>query len=364
MSLRKRYAVAIVGATGAVGTEMLRLLEQRRFPVKSVRLLASSRSEGKRLRIDGRLCKVETLSRHSFHGIDLVLFSAGASRSLEFAPEAVKQGALVVDNSSAFRMDPTVPLVVPEVNAHTLRTHPGIIANPNCSTIILTVALKPLHDAAGLRRVGVATYQSVSGAGSKAMHQLWRESRAIARRWSHYQPSSAVRDVENCVQGPLSGNTILPQRIAYNLIPQIDVFLSEGDTKGYTKEEWKMREESRKILELPALRVSATCVRVPIYLAHSEAVSAEFERPIPPEEARKRLRNAPGVRVIDDPTRGRYPMPIEAGGCDEVFVGRIRQDPDDSKTLHLWIVGDNLRKGAATNALQIAELFAKTNRFA
>lgn len=355
MSLRKRYNVAIVGATGAVGTEMLHLLQERRFPVKHLRLLASERSVGKRLSFNGTRHKVELLRAEAFEGIDIALFSAGASRSLAFAPEAIKRGAIVVDNSSAFRMDPHVPLVVPEVNPHTLSSHQGIIANPNCSTIILLVALKPLHDAASLKRLVIATYQSVSGAGAKAMHQLWRESRELARRWSRYHPPTAVRDIQSEIQRPVAGKPVLPQRIANNLIPQIDVFLPES----YTKEEWKMRQESRKILELPSLRVSATCVRAPVYLAHSEAVTAEFESRITPEEARQLLRRAAGVLVIDEPAKNRYPMPIEAGGCDFVFVGRIRQDPDDPRILHLWVVGDNLRKGAATNALQIAELLIK-----
>ena len=344
--------VAVVGATGAVGTTMLRVLQERDFPLGGIRLLASERSVGKKITFRGKKYPVEVLRPESFEGVDIALFSAGASRSKEFAPEAVKRGTVVVDNSSAFRMDDSVPLVIPEVNPQAAAKHKGIIAVPNCSTIVMLTALKPLHDAASVKRIIVSTYQSVSGAGTKAMHQLWRESAEIAKRWAKYDPANPVGQAVEGVQKPVGEKPVLPQRIAYNLVPQIDVFMPDG----YTKEELKMRQETRKILELPSLRVSATCVRVPIYLAHSESVTAEFEKPISPEDARKLLRKADGVELVDDPGRGEYPMPIASGGKDAVAVGRIRQDPDDPKTLHFWTVGDNLRKGAATNAVQIAQL--------
>ncbi len=349
---RRQYTVAVVGATGAVGTQMLRVLEERRFPVKHIRLLASAKSEGRRMPFGGAAHTVKELRPGSFEGVDIALFSAGASRSLEFAPHAVKRGAVVVDNSSAFRMRADVPLVIPEVNPRAVRGHRGMLAVPNCSTIIMLVALKPLHDAACLGRIVVSTYQSVSGAGSKAMYQLWAEAREMARRWGRYDATDPVQQVTGALQKPVSQQPILGERIAHNLVPQIGRFLPDG----YTKEERKMREESRKILGLPGLRVSATCVRVPVYLAHSEAITAEFERPLSVEQARTLLQRAPGITLADGPHARRYPMPIEQGGRDEVAVGRIRRDPDDNKTLHLWVVGDNLRKGAATNAVQIAEL--------
>jgi len=356
---QKTYTVAVVGATGAVGTTMLRVLQERKFPVKRLAPLASERSQGKSVRFRNKSWKVEVLSPEAFEGVDIALFSAGAARSLEFAPQAVKRGAVVIDNSSAFRMSPDVPLVVPEVNPHAAARHRGILAVPNCSTIVMLVALKPLHDAAGLKRIIVSTYQSVSGAGSKAMHQLWREGREVSGRFRSYDPKAAVSQIEKQVQAPLKEKPVLPQRIAFNLVPQIDVFMPDG----YTKEELKMRQESRKILELPDLFVSATCVRVPVYLAHSEVVTAEFDRPISPDQARALLAKAPGVALIDEPAKGRYPMPIVQGGKDNVAVGRVRQDPDSLKILHLWTVGDNLRKGAATNAVQIAELLVQRGLF-
>ncbi len=347
---RRKYNVAVVGATGAVGTEMLHVLAERRFPVGQLCLLASERSEGKRLRFNGTSYRVERLEGRRFNGVDVALFSAGASRSLEFAPEAARRGAIVVDNSSAFRMSNGVPLVVPEVNPGALTRHKGLIANPNCSTIILLVALAPLHRAARLKRLIVSTYQSVSGAGARAMAQLYHETRT-ALRW-------CTVNGERCTVRPQLSTvhrkpfTVLPAQIAFNVIPQVDVFLQNR----YTKEEMKLVNETRKILEEPTLPVSATCVRVPVFLAHSEAAWIETERPLSVEEARRLLRRAPGVRLVDHPAAGGYPMPVDAGGQDEVLVGRIRLDDSVRNGLALWISGDNLRKGAATNAVQIAEL--------
>ena len=349
MAAKKRYNVAVVGATGAVGTEMLRVLAERRFPVKGIRLLASARSAGQRLPFNGSTRAVEKLRSRAFDGIDVALFSAGASRSLEFAPEAVRRGAIVVDNSSAFRMAGGVPLVVPEVNAHALRRHDGLIANPNCSTIIMLVPLAPLHKAAGITRIVVSTYQSVSGAGAKAMYQLYDET---TRALKQFQVSGFRFQVKRKRETPL------PKQIAFNVIPQVDVFLDNRSTK----EEMKMVNETRKILEEPRLLISATCARVPVFIAHSEAVWIETERPLSVERARELLRRAPGVRLVDDPASGAYPLPIEAAGQDDILVGRLRRDASVSKGLVLWVSGDNLRKGAATNAVQIAELLLKGHR--
>ncbi len=352
MRMKKGCTVAIVGATGAVGTEMLRVLHERRFPVKGIRLLASSRSAGRRVPFNGSTHTVEKLTQRSFNGIDVAFFSAGAGRSLEFAPEAVKCGAVVVDNSSAFRMRAGVPLVVPEVNPQVLSRHRGLIANPNCSTIIMLVALAPLHRAVGITRITVATYQSVSGAGTKAIAQLYEETKRalrqirISRQILHVDPKLATH------AGPL------PKQIAFNAIPQVDVFLENCSTK----EEMKMANETRKILEAPNIAISATCVRVPVYLAHSEAIWIETERPLSVEKAQALLRRAPGVTLVDDPARGAYPTPIDAGGQDRVLVGRIRRDDSVAHGLALWVSGDNLRKGAATNAVQIAELLIKRDK--
>jgi len=350
MARAKRINVAVVGATGAVGTEMLRVLQERRFPTASIRLLASERSEGRRLSFNGSVYPVEKLESRSFNGVDLALFSAGASRSLEFAPEAVKRGAIVVDNSSAFRMDARVPLIVPEVNPHALKRHRGLIANPNCSTIVMLVALKPLHDAARIKRIIVSTYQSVSGAGAKAMGQLYEETKRALTQCRVSSVECRVNPKLETRNSKLS--TPLPAQIAFNLIPQVDVFLANG----YTKEEMKMVHETRKILEAPRMAVSATCVRVPIFVAHSEAVWIETQRPLSPEQARQLLRRAPGVRLVDDAKPGGYPQPVNAASRDEVLVGRIRRDESVRHGLALWVAGDNLRKGAATNAIQIAEL--------
>jgi len=285
-----------------------------------------------------------------FDGIDLALFSAGAGRSLEFAPEAVRRGAVVVDNSSAFRLQDGVPLVIPEVNPDALQRHHGLIANPNCSTIVMLVPLKPLHDAARIKRIIVATYQSVSGAGARAMAQLYDETKVALRQLSVSSSTFKVNPKLSTRHAHLS--TSLPAQIAFNLIPQVDVFLDNR----YTKEETKMVHETRKILGEPALAISATCVRVPVFVAHSEAIWIETERPLPPDEARRILQQAPGVRLIDDVAHAAYPLPLQAAGRDEVLVGRIRTDESVPHGLVLWVCGDNLRKGAATNAIQIAEL--------
>jgi len=329
----KGYNVAILGATGAVGQTMLRVLEERNFPVDEIRLLASERSAGKELEFMGIKYKVQPVSEEAFEGVDIALFSAGGSRSKQWAPVAVSKGAVVIDNSSAFRMDDDVPLVVPEVNPEDVKWHKGIIANPNCSTIQMVVALNPIHKAKNIKRVFVATYQAVSGAGATAIKDLEEETRAYFEG-KYYYPEA------------------LPNHIAFNVIPHIDVFLDND----YTKEEMKMFNETRKIMHAPDIKVSATCVRVPVFYGHSEAITIETEEPITPEEARELLKNAEGVIVEDDPKNNVYPMPIEVAGRDEVFVGRIRKDLAFDNGLSMWVVADNLRKGAATNAVQIAEL--------
>ncbi len=353
--MKKRLVVAVVGATGAVGTEMIRVLEQRRFPVKQLVALASERSVGKRVRFVGSSVVVRRLTEESFHGVDLALFSAGADRSRQFAPIAAAGGTIVIDNSSAFRMDPQVPLVVPEVNAEALRGHRNIIANPNCSTIQMVVALKPLHDAARITRIVVATYQSASGAGTKAMYQLWAETGAMLKAWQRFERRrNGFRVAGSNGAGKRSSRAaiarVLPDQIGFNVIPQVDMFLPDGSTK----EEQKMVNETRKIFGEPSLPMSATCVRVPVFIAHSEAVNLAFERELSPERARQLLGRAEGVLVVDDERR-RYPVPVDAAGNDPVYVGRIRRDPSVAHGLNLWVVSDNLRKGAALNAVQIAE---------
>ncbi|MBK3332517.1 aspartate-semialdehyde dehydrogenase [Persephonella atlantica] len=332
----KHYNIAILGATGAVGQTMLRVLEERNFPVNEIRLLASEKSAGKELEYMGLKYKVQAVSPEAFEGIDIALFSAGGSRSKQWAPVAVKKGAVVIDNSSAFRMDDDVPLVVPEVNPEDVKWHKGIIANPNCSTIQMVVALYPIHREKEIKRVIVSTYQAVSGAGATAIKDLEEETKAYFEG-KYYYPEA------------------LPNHIAFNVIPHIDVFLDND----YTKEEMKMFNETRKIMHAPDIRVSATCARVPVFYGHSEAVTIETEQPITPDEAREILKNAPGVIVEDDPSNNVYPMPIEVAGRDEVFVGRIRKDLAFENGLSMWVVADNLRKGAATNAVQIAELLVE-----
>ncbi len=340
MAGKRGLRVAVAGATGAVGREMLAVLEQRGFPVAEVKCLASERSAGKRLPFKGKEVEIKRLSRDSFDGVDLALFSAGGARSLEFAPEAVRAGATVVDNSSAFRMEKDVPLVVPEVNPKDVAWHKGIIANPNCSTIQMVVALKPLHDAARIKRIVVATYQSVSGTGLKAMDELDRQTRAI-------------------LEGKPIEKKVYPHQIAFNCLPHIDVFLENG----YSKEEMKMVNETRKIMGDDSIRVTATTVRVPVFKAHSEAVNIETERKLTAHEARELLRRAPGVILLDDLGQNLYPLAVDAAGRDEVFVGRIREDISCEKGLDLWVVSDNLRKGAALNAVQIAELLLREGYF-
>jgi aspartate-semialdehyde dehydrogenase len=327
--------VAVVGATGAVGRTMLDVLAQRRFPVGEVHALASKRSAGKRVDFAGSSLAVEVLEEFDFAGVDIALFSAGASVSLAHAPRAAAAGAVVIDNTSAFRQHPDVPLVVPEVNPHDIPKRPrGIIANPNCSTIQMVVALKPLHDRAVIRRIVVSTYQAVAGAGNRAMDELWRTSGEVLRG-------------ETPTPGP-----VFTHQIAFNCIPQIDAFVDDG----YTKEEHKMMFETRKIFGDPSIRVSATCVRVPVLIGHAEAVNVEFEKAISPDEARALLAKAPGVELVDEPADRLYPMQIRCAGRDPVLVGRIRRDPSQGNTLDLWVAADNLRKGAALNAVQIAEL--------
>ncbi len=336
--MAKEYNVAVVGATGAVGRTMIKVLEERDFPVKNIKLLASHRSVGKKISFKGEEIAVEELTKDSFKGIEIALFSAGASRSLEFGPIAADSGAVVVDNSSAWRMDPDIPLVVPEVNPHAISQYKnkGIIANPNCSTIQMVVVLNPLHKEAKIRRIVVSTYQAVSGSGQKAIEELKSQVHA----WCE------GRELEH---------KVYPHQIAFNCLPHIDVFLDNG----YTKEEMKMVNETRKIMEAPDIRVSATTVRVPVFYGHSEAVNIEFENPIEPERARQILSKADGVKVVDDPANNVYPLAIDAEGQDLTFVGRIRKDTSVEHGLDLWIVADNIRKGAATNAVQIAEVLVR-----
>ncbi len=329
------YNVAVAGATGAVGIEMLKTLEKRNFPVKSLKLLASSRSAGKKLSFKGEELVIEELTHDSFKGIDIALFSAGGGISKEFRKSVTDAGAVMIDNSSAFRMDDDVPLVVPEVNPEDVKKHNGVIANPNCSTIIMLVAVAPLHKAKKLKRLVAATYQATSGAGARGMEELEIQTRQL-----------------------LNNEPIKPEffahQIGFNLIPHIDVFLDNG----YTKEELKMLFESRKMLHYPELMVSCTCVRVPVLRAHSEALNLEFEEDITPEEAYQILGKAAGIKVVDDPANKVYPMPVDASGLDDVLVGRIRQDVSrsDKKGLDIFVSGDQILKGAALNAVQIAEL--------
>ena len=337
----RKYKVAIAGATGVVGREMMKVLEEREFPVSELVPLASERSEGQQLEFGGDAVVVRRLKPDSFAGVDIALFSPGATVSREFAPHAARAGAVVIDNSSAFRMEPDCPLVVPEVNPRDveLALKPGgrrIIANPNCSTIQLVVVLKPLHDQAGLEKVIVSTYQSVSGAGQKGVDELEAQARALLSL------------------GELK-NEKFPHRIAFNLLPEI----GKDSGNGYTEEEMKMVNESRKILGLPDLAVAATCVRVPVFYCHSEAAHLFFQRPITPDQAREVLRKAPGVKVVDDLKEHIYPMPLLGVGEDETLVGRIRVDLTAPNGLALFVVSDNLRKGAATNAVQIAELLIR-----
>jgi aspartate-semialdehyde dehydrogenase len=326
--------VAVVGATGVVGRTMVQVLAERGFPVGELRPLATARSVGKEVAFDGRTFTVAEATPDAFEGVDIALFSAGGGTSKLLAPEAARRGATVIDNSSAWRMDPDVPLVVSQVNPDDLAWHEGIVANPNCSTMQLVPVLMALRDSVGLERVVVDTYQSVSGTGAKAITELEGQVRA----WASGEPPQAA---------------VYPHQIAFNALPEIDVFLDNG----YTKEEWKVVTESRKILHLPELRISCTAVRIPVFVSHSEAVHVETREPITPDRARELFARVPGVVVQDDPAAHRYPLATEAAGRDEVFVGRVRQDPSiaDERGLAFWVVSDNLRKGAATNAVEIAE---------
>ncbi|OGB95180.1 MAG: aspartate-semialdehyde dehydrogenase [candidate division NC10 bacterium RIFCSPLOWO2_02_FULL_66_22] len=329
------YVVAVAGATGAVGEVMLRVLEERKFPVRRIKLLASERSVGKILKFQGEEIKVEQLSASAFEGVDIALFSAGASRSKEFAPAAWKSGAVVVDNSSAFRMEPDVPLVVPEINPHAIAqyTTRGIIANPNCTTIVTLMALAPLHRYSRIKRVVASSYQAVSGAGAKALEELKRQVRA----WAAGEPLPVE---------------VFPYQIAFNVLPHIDAFQENG----YTNEEMKLVNETRKILEDDRILVSPTTVRVPVFTAHSVSVHVETEQKIPVATAREVFAAFPGLRVLDDPANKQYPMPLFVAGQDDCFVGRIREDLAVPNGLNFWVVGDQLRKGAALNAVQIAEV--------
>ncbi|PSR19392.1 aspartate-semialdehyde dehydrogenase [filamentous cyanobacterium CCP3] len=325
--------VAVLGATGAVGAELLALLEQRSFPLKDLTLLASPRSAGTTLTFKGEQIPVQALSENSFDGIDLVLASAGGSVSQTWLPKAVAAGAVCIDNSSAYRMDPTVPLVVPEVNPRVAQTHQGIIANPNCTTILMALAVWPLHQVQPVRRLVVATYQSASGAGARAMEEVKQQARAI-------------------LAGEEPVTEAFPYPLAFNLFPHN----SPLNEQGYCQEEMKMVNETRKIFGAADLKISATCVRVPVLRAHSEAVNIEFEAPFTPQDAKALLAKAPGVKVVEDWGRNYFPMPLEASGQDDVLVGRIRQDISNPNALELWLSGDQIRKGAALNAVQIAEL--------
>ena len=333
--MAKSYRVAIAGATGVVGNEMLETLEKRNFPVSELKLLASARSAGKTMKFHGKDIVIQELTKDSFKDVDIALFSAGGDVSKEYAQAVVDSGCVMIDNSSAFRMVPEVPLVVPEVNPEDVFKHKGIIANPNCTTAIMCVAVYPLHKAKGLKRMVAATYQAASGGGAKAMKELEIQTRDV------------LDGREPVVQA-------MAQRIAFNLFPHIDVFQENG----YTKEEMKMVNETRKIMHLPDVRISCTCVRVPVFRAHSESLNLEFENEITPEEAREILRNSPGVKVCDDPAAKLYPMPIDATGKYDVLAGRIRQDISrgDKRGLDIFVSGDQLLKGAALNAVQIAEV--------
>lgn len=331
--MKKEYHIAIAGATGAVGAELLRVLERRNFPVASIRALASGKSAGKKLSFRNQSVPVEELLENSFDGIDIAFFSAGGERSRKFVPIARDAGAVVIDNSSTFRMDPDVPLVIPEINPEDVKKHRGVIANPNCTTAVALMALYPLHRAFGVKRVFAASYQAVSGSGASAIAELKEQVQANS---------------ENRQSPP----QVYPHPIAFNVLPHVDVFLESG----YTKEEMKMQDEGRKIMHLPKFQASVTCVRVPVYRAHSVAVSAEFEKPVSVEEAHEVLAKAPGLELVDEPKKNRYPMPLDVAGKDNCQVGRVRRDCALENGLAFWVSGDQLLKGAALNAVQIAEL--------
>jgi len=330
------YRVAIVGATGLVGQELIKILELRKFPFDSISLFATDRAAGKKTFVIHKEIEIKEITPESFRDIDIAFFAAGTDVSRHFSPMAVQSGAVVIDNSAAFRMLATVPLVVPEVNAEDIKEHRGIIANPSCATIPLVVALYPLHKVNPIKRIIATAHHSVSGIGSPAIDELTEQAKQI-----------------------LSGQTavphILPHQIAFNLLPEVDVFLDNG----YTKEEWQLVEETKKVMHAEDIAISATCVRVPVFISHSEAIHVEFSRPMTPDEAEYVLAQAPGIKILDDPNVSLYPQPWSAAGTDEVFVGRIRQDTSHPNGLVLWVVADNLRKGAALNAVQIAEEMIK-----
>jgi aspartate-semialdehyde dehydrogenase len=334
----KNFNLALAGATGAVGNQMITCLEERNFPVNEIKLLASSRSAGRELTFRGQSVRVEEMTEKSFEGMDIALFSAGGGTSKHFAPHAAQAGCVVVDNSSAWRMDTEVPLVVPEVNPHAVAgyTTKGIIANPNCSTIQMVVALNPIHRKYGIKRIVVSTYQAVSGTGKKAIDELSDQTRAIM----NFQDAEA---------------TVYPHRIAFNCLPHIDTF----EANGYTKEEIKMVNETRKIMEDDSIQVTATTVRVPVFYGHSESVNIETAKPISADAVKSMLAESPGISVMDDPSQNVYPLPADAAGEDLTFVGRIRDDLSIENGINMWVVADNIRKGAATNTVQIAEILAK-----
>jgi aspartate-semialdehyde dehydrogenase len=346
--MSRQVTVAVAGATGAVGRRFCSILEQRSFPVKSLRLFASERSTGKTMTFRGRAVPVEPLTKTTdLSGIEIVLSSVGADHSREWSPVFVKAGAVVVDNSSCWRMDPKVPLVVPEVNPQDVATHHGIIANPNCSTIQMVVALKPLHDYATIKRIVVTTLQAVGGSGQKGMEELERQIRHFARSTDELEAQ-----VRRAASNGAPHRELYPHMIAFNALPYVPKFLDDG----YTTEEMKLVHETRKILHAPDLPVSPTCTRVPVMVGHSESVNIETERPLSVEKARELLAGAPGVKLVDNPARHEYPLAVHCAGTDPTYVGRIRKDPAVPNGLALWIVADNLRKGAALNAVQIAEI--------
>ena len=351
----KGYKVAVVGVTGEVGKTFLKVLEERNFPVKELIPIASARSRGKKITFKGKEYTVRALEDfNNFKGIDIALFSAGGSTSKEWAPKFASDGAVVVDNSSAWRMEPDVPLVVPEVNPEDVKWHKGIIANPNCSTIQMVVALKPIYDEAGIKNVVVSTYQAVSGAGAKAIADLVNQTLAWCKAFQEKGEEISPELLKE-LQEILPKAEKFPHQIAFNALPHIDRFFEDG----YTREENKMLFETRKIMHDESINVSATCVRVPVFYGHSESISVQTEKEITPERAREVLSKAPGVIVVDNPQNKEYPLPIYVAGKDEVFVGRIRKDRVFKPGLNMWVVADNIRKGAATNAVQIAEILIK-----
>ena len=339
--MKKEYHIAVVGATGAVGVELFRVLERRNFPVAKMRALASGRSAGKKVHFRNEAITVEELGEDSFGKIDIAFFSAGGETSRKFVPIARKAGAIVIDNSSVFRMDPDVPLVIPEINGEDVKQHHGLIANPNCTTAVALMAIYPLHRAFAVRRVFAASYQAVSGSGQRAINEL-KEQIAAANRQSGSGPR----------RGEQSPPQVYPHPIAFNVLPHVDAFLECG----YTKEEMKMQNEGRRIMHLPEFRASVTCVRVPVFRAHSVAVNAEFEKMVSVEQAREVLAKAPGLELVDEPQKNRYPMPLSVAGKDNCEVGRVRLDCALENGLAFWVSGDQLLKGAALNAAQVAEL--------